>query len=1286
MRFINIKLANVTLQGETSNPPPDVTWPLPDGLTNLWLATEVNGTIDWTDSIGGKVIEFNQFLQSDQSIEIIPAGQDDKFIQQSIRFVSSSNGNALGTFLENLDLDESYTVIYIGYPRRSYASVPFNGYADILFSDNQTTGSTIGLNKIQYQNVMMRSVNADNGFNLAFDQQNSYYCMIAPFPAAGEWSGYTYNDSIFLDNATAGGTISVSNIFRTNGWSDYNYQLGAIAVYNNFVLAPESMEIIANYALNTWYGIFTPAPPAPAPEPPPVGFYLDSFNGNNETLADHISDSGAGYYDPVGYGGVVVLDNPANVTYSEVPPPPQSWNPEIQNPLATIGIYKSGSRLFATAYSPLATRSGIYYTDDGEGWTMPLRIATPFQGLNRNISDMIFSGNIGIVADCTGTGTIYRTTDNGDSWTSNIVNPNQINPSIYSQVHMCGDIAGGTVLAVFSNTDPANYNQFAYRSVNGGIDWNLTSLDIPTTNYKLRYLIQENNGTNYTNGTYLDVPLTNITGTGSGATADVTIVGGILFSAYINQPGSGYNAGDLLTIDSSIIGALGTGLDVLVGDSIMSDSITLTTGYSNYDGGYFWIFDLRNFIFYKSITSAGGTWTAYNIDFAINPELRYWDPSVSLGNGHGVNANNFIPIDDGTWLLSIPVEYVNYASDPNQTSTGFWRLKITTAATGTGLDNAGKLSGEQVTQGNGDEVSWTSYMISPVLETYGGTVEINGGLLFGNGIGYFLADLRVAVVSDGIENSSYAFTPTEWGTILNFLGPYQLGFDGDSTVFASYPIGNNHGPSYYNDNAFAVFTGSVTGDPPRAPIMYIDANTVDSGSMTEPPANFNTNYIWPWLATTDQAPNGNFFVEMTFAATDKSIGFSAGLSCGYDVLDTGFTVFIYPNNTGVNSHGQYNLELDVTDIHGNWNEIPPTEPYFTSTGIGLSGQYTLRIEVTNNAKTVTAFLDGDQITSFTIPISGIGLYEDSVGPPTSYPGGIYQNIPVTGGSGSGAEAWVQVHDNGNISDVAITDSGTGYVDGRYDGVPGIPLSGSSDILPSFYVTVAGGVVTGISVSSSGTGFVVGDTLTIDNRYLGGSGSGLLITVAQLFIYQDIIFTTAGSGYLQGDEVTLSGAYMGSVDGNDIVLTVAAPWDVADFTSMFQFQFYTKGASANTKLLELRGGVLPPDTPDPPGTVVVNGALDATGSIVANGHVLYKWIPDFSNSNLSISLVDPITNYDTILTLVDSDGVTILRQNDDYSGLKSQIDGLNIIAGTPYYIVVSAFGSEFGSFRLYTIYA
>lgn len=66
-------------------------------------------------------------------------------------------------------------------------------------------------------------------------------------------------------------------------------------------------------------------------------------------------------------------------------------------------------------------------------------------------------------------------------------------------------------------------------------------------------------GSLYTDGAYVAVSLTG--GKGEGATADITIAGGIVTIVTINDPGSGYKIGDVLSADSADIGGTGFGFE-----------------------------------------------------------------------------------------------------------------------------------------------------------------------------------------------------------------------------------------------------------------------------------------------------------------------------------------------------------------------------------------------------------------------------------------------------------------------------------------------------------------------------------------------------------------------------------------------------------------------------------------------------------------------------------------------------------------------------------------------------
>lgn len=59
-----------------------------------------------------------------------------------------------------------------------------------------------------------------------------------------------------------------------------------------------------------------------------------------------------------------------------------------------------------------------------------------------------------------------------------------------------------------------------------------------------------NGGTGYTNGTYAQVALTTVTGTGSGATADIVVAGNIVTTVVLRAPGQGYAVGDTLSCAS----------------------------------------------------------------------------------------------------------------------------------------------------------------------------------------------------------------------------------------------------------------------------------------------------------------------------------------------------------------------------------------------------------------------------------------------------------------------------------------------------------------------------------------------------------------------------------------------------------------------------------------------------------------------------------------------------------------------------------------------------------------
>jgi hypothetical protein len=78
-------------------------------------------------------------------------------------------------------------------------------------------------------------------------------------------------------------------------------------------------------------------------------------------------------------------------------------------------------------------------------------------------------------------------------------------------------------------------------------------------------------GSGYTNGTFVNVPVTG--GSGSGATINITVSGGVVTALAVNQAGNGYLTTDTISFAATSIGSGGSGF---------SAPVATTTGVSTY--------------------------------------------------------------------------------------------------------------------------------------------------------------------------------------------------------------------------------------------------------------------------------------------------------------------------------------------------------------------------------------------------------------------------------------------------------------------------------------------------------------------------------------------------------------------------------------------------------------------------------------------------------------------------------------------------------------------------------
>lgn len=148
---------------------------------------------------------------------------------------------------------------------------------------------------------------------------------------------------------------------------------------------------------------------------------------------------------------------------------------------------------------------------------------------------------------------------------------------------------------------------------------------------------------------------------------------------------------------------------------------------------------------------------------------------------------------------------------------------------------------------------------------------------------------------------------------------------------------------------------------------------------------------------------------------------------------------------------------------------------------------------------------------------------------SAYTNGTYTNVPLTGGSGTGAVATQVVVSTGAITSVLLPHDagavvlgtvvgGSGYVDGTYLNVPLTGGTGVNAFASS--ITVSGGIVTAVVLpaTGAGAGYTAADVLTTSNTFLGGTGSAFTYTVTQV--------SSFGVNYAYGDTLGVLPADVG----------------------------------------------------------------------------------------------------------------------------------------------------------------
>ena len=170
------------------------------------------------------------------------------------------------------------------------------------------------------------------------------------------------------------------------------------------------------------------------------------------------------------------------------------------------------------------------------------------------------------------------------------------------------------------------------------------------------------------------------------------------------------------------------------------------------------------------------------------------------------------------------------------------------------------------------------------------------------------------------------------------------------------------------------------------------------------------------------------------------------LSCPNDYLST-YSMAVIDSATGAYT---YLLNKDVNFIR---------EAYPTPTSTGLPKYYALFGSQYSNANELSFIMGPTPDASYNVELHYF-----------YYPVSIVQGAI----SGSGTVAGGSLYTNGNYSNV--------------------PLTGGSGSGATANITVSGQVVTSVTIKNGGNFYVVGDQLSCSSIYVGGSGSGFTYTI------------------------------------------------------------------------------------------------------------------------------------------------------------------------------------------------
>lgn len=452
-------------------------------------------------------------------------------------------------------------------------------------------------------------------------------------------------------------------------------------------------------------------------------------------------------------------------------------SPTIQNGSAyQLGFYTnqqvlggSGSGLkfdLTVAFDGILTEAGAGYTD-GTYVNIPLIYSVPPGGAVATISNL-----------------------NGGS---NYINGTYTNVPLTGGT---GNFAKATVtISSGAVTNVSITNGGSGYEINNTLSANVSSLG----GSKINQLNITSGGSNYRDGSYNNVTLTNTGSLGQGATANITISGGAITVATINQPGAGYLVGDTLSVDTTTFNSIAT-YTYNVTDT--SPSGYTFTGSATGTNPTITVNEFDDLTFNVSVPGDGLVNNAFYIVTQLSGSGGF-DPlyAVAIANNNGATSGTI------TWTPNASGTYY-YVSANDSTYKG--TIQVLETNTGSGAN----LTVSTLTSGSG-----FNFEVATVGVSTGGTgaqakIEIIGGevdsiVITDAGSGYqvlnlltvdpadmeYIDSLTQAVIQSAIPTTDFEFRVETIGAVtVTEVVDEGLGYEEGDIIY----LPNSFRPVYSN--------------------------------------------------------------------------------------------------------------------------------------------------------------------------------------------------------------------------------------------------------------------------------------------------------------------------------------------------------------------------------------------------------------------------------------------------------------------------------------------------------